>query len=128
MIAEIQTTQPAATAIEVWFQDGAEGPHARVGQKGTLTRRWAPRGSRPRAIRDHRFKSAYLFGAVCPDRDLGVAVVLSRASSGAMEIIRAEGTRAAPPGPHALALTAGPAYHIAGALTVPNNITLVRLP
>jgi len=28
MIEEIQTTQPAATAIEVWFQDGAEGPHA----------------------------------------------------------------------------------------------------
>src|ERR671920_1528267 len=85
MIEEIQTTQPAATAIEVWFQD-----EARVGQKGTLTRRWAPRGSRPRAIRDHRFKSAYLFGAVCPDRDLGVAVVLSRASSEAMDILLAE--------------------------------------
>jgi hypothetical protein len=50
MIEEIEDKQPAAMAIEVWFQDGAEGPHARVGQKGTLTRRWAPRGSRPRAI------------------------------------------------------------------------------
>ena len=68
MIEEIKDKQPAATAIEVWFQD-----EARVGQKGTLTRRWAPRGSRPRAIRDHRFKSAYLFGAVCPDRDLGAS-------------------------------------------------------
>ena len=53
MIEEIKDKQPAATAIEVWFQD-----EARVGQKGTLTRRWAPRGSRLRAIRDHRFKSA----------------------------------------------------------------------
>ena len=43
MIEEIENKQPAATAIEVWFQDGAEGPHVRVGQKGTLTRRWAPR-------------------------------------------------------------------------------------
>ena len=85
MIGDIQTARPDATAIEVWFQD-----EARVGQKGTLTRRWAPRGSRPRAIRDHRFKSAYLFGAVCPDRDLGVAVVLSRASSEAMDILLAE--------------------------------------
>src|SRR5690242_5549957 len=54
MIEEIQGKHPEATAPEVWFQD-----EARVGQKGTLTRRWAPRGSRPRAIRDHRFKSAF---------------------------------------------------------------------
>jgi hypothetical protein len=71
MIEEIQGKHPEATALEVWFQD-----EARVGQKGTLTRRWAPRGSRPRAVRDHRFKSTYLFGAVCPDA--GVAVVLPR--------------------------------------------------
>jgi hypothetical protein len=43
MIEEIQGKYPGATAIEVWFQD-----EARVGQKGTLTRRWAPRGSRSR--------------------------------------------------------------------------------
>ena len=27
---------------------------ARVGQQGTLTRVWAPCGTRPRALRDHR--------------------------------------------------------------------------
>jgi hypothetical protein len=102
--------------------------HARVGQKGTLTRRWAPCGSRPRAIRDHRFKSAYLFGAVCPDRDLGIAVVLSRASSEAMDIMLAELSQAVAPGAHAAVLIDGAGYHIAGDLTVPNNITLVRLP
>jgi hypothetical protein len=53
MIGDIQTARPDATAIEAWFQD-----EAGVGQKGTLTRRWALRGSRPRAIRDHRVKSA----------------------------------------------------------------------
>jgi DDE superfamily endonuclease len=123
MIEEIQGKHPEATALEVWFQD-----EARVGQKGTLTRRWAPRGSRPRAIRDHRFKSAYLFGAVCPDRDLGVAVVLSRASSEAMDIMLAEVSQAVAPGAHAAVLIDGAGYHIAGDLTVPNNITLVRLP
>jgi hypothetical protein len=123
MIEEIEDKQPAATAIEVWFQD-----EARVGQKGTLTRRWAPRGSRPRAIRDHRFKSAYLFGAVCPDRDTGVAVVLSRASSEAMDILLAELSQAVAPGAHAAILIDGAGYHIAGDLTIPDNITLVRLP
>jgi DDE superfamily endonuclease len=123
MIGDIQTARPDATAIEVWFQD-----EARVGQKGTLTRRWALRGSRPRAIRDHRFKSAYLFGAVCPDRDLGVAVVLSRASSEAMDIMLAELSQSVPPGAHAAVLIDGAGYHIAGDLTIPDNITLVRLP
>ena len=127
MIGDIQTARPDATAIEVWFQDG-EGPHARVGQKGTLTRRWALRGSRPRAIRDHRFKSAYLFGVVCPDRDLGVAVVLSRAASEAMDIMLAELSQAVAPGAHAAVLIDGAGYHIVGDLTIPDNITLVRLP
>jgi hypothetical protein len=121
MIGDIQTARPDATAIEVWFQD-----EARVGQKGTLTRRWALRGSRPRAIRDHRFKSAYLFGAVCPDRDLGV--VLSRASSEAMDIMLAELSQSVAPGAHAAVLIDGAGYHIAGDLTIPDNITLVRLP
>ena len=55
-----------AKPIEVWFQD-----EARIGQKGTLTRIWARIGSRPRAPRDTRYESAYLFGAVCPERAVG---------------------------------------------------------
>jgi transposase len=46
--------------IEVWFID-----EARVGQQGTLTRVWAKRGTRPRAVRDRRYTWTYLFGAVC---------------------------------------------------------------
>ena len=122
MIEEIQGKHPEATALEVWFQD-----EARVGQKGTLTRRWAARGSRPRAIRDHRFKSAYLFGAVCPTAT-GVAVVLSRASSEAMDILLAELSQAVAPDAHAAVLIDGAGYHVAADLTIPDNITLVRLP
>ena len=54
--------------IEIWFQD-----EARVGQKGMHTYVWAPRGSRPLMIRDNRHTSAYLFGAICPDRAVGAA-------------------------------------------------------
>ncbi len=48
----VTASLPATAAgkpIEVWFMD-----EARVGQQGTLTRVWAPRGTRPRALRDHR--------------------------------------------------------------------------
>ena len=50
-------------------------PNARVGQQGTLTRVWAKRGTRPRAVRDTRYEWAYLFGAVCPERATGAALV-----------------------------------------------------
>ena len=39
--------------IELWFQD-----EARIGQKNKITRRWARRGTRPRAPRDQRTKWA----------------------------------------------------------------------
>jgi len=49
--------------LEVWYQD-----EARVGQQETLTRTWAERGTRPRALRDTRYTWAYIFGAVFPAR------------------------------------------------------------
>ena len=53
--------------VEIWFQD-----EARVGQRGTVTRLWAIKGTRPRAIRQQQFAYAYIFGAICPQRDLAV--------------------------------------------------------
>lgn len=47
-------------AVEVWLQD-----EARVGQRGTVTRMWSPKGSRPRVIWQQQFEAAYVFGAVC---------------------------------------------------------------
>lgn len=67
--------------LEIWFQD-----EARVGQKGTLTRIWARIGSRPRAPRDTRYKWAYIFGAVCPQRAVAVALVLPFANCQAMNL------------------------------------------
>jgi len=66
--------------IEIWFQD-----EMRLGQKNPRTRRWARRGIRPRAIADLRTKSAYLFGAICPKRGTGAAVVMPSANTQAMQ-------------------------------------------
>jgi hypothetical protein len=41
-------------------------------------------------VRDHRFKSAYIFGTVCPARDTSVALVVSRASTEAMNLMLTE--------------------------------------
>jgi hypothetical protein len=44
----------------------------------------ARRGTRPRALADLRTQSAYLFGAICPERGAGAAVVMPHANSAAM--------------------------------------------
>jgi hypothetical protein len=60
MLEEIAQKHTDKT-IEVWFQD-----EARFGQQGTLTRVWAKRGSRPRALRQTKYEWLYVLGAVCP--------------------------------------------------------------
>jgi hypothetical protein len=60
-LAKIRARLPAGTDIELWFQD-----EARIGQKNKITRRWARRGTRPRAPHDQRTQWAYIFGAICP--------------------------------------------------------------
>jgi transposase len=59
---------PRHKPIEIWFQD-----EARIGQKNSLVRQWAKRGTRPRQPADQRYESAYLFGAICPARGTGAA-------------------------------------------------------
>src|SRR4051795_9252064 len=109
--------------VEVWFQD-----EARVGQQGTLTRVWARRGTRPRAPRDRRYAWAYLFGAVCPERAVGAALVLPYADTEATGLHLAEIGRHVAPGAHAVVVLDGAGWHAAGGLAVPENLTLLPLP
>ena len=102
------------TPIEVWWQD-----EARVGQQGTLTRIWAKRGTRPRAARDHRYTWAWLFGAVCPERGVGAAVVLPHVDLEAMNIHLAEIGRRVAEGAHAVLVLDGAGWHTSPKLRVP---------
>jgi hypothetical protein len=93
-----------------------------------LTRVWAKRGTRPRAPRDQRYEWAYIFGAVCPQRRATAALVLPIANTEAMALHLAEISRQVSPGAHAAVLCDGAGYHVANNLTVPENITLIKLP
>jgi hypothetical protein len=110
--------------IELWWQD-----EARVGQQGSLTYVWAEKGSRPRAPRDQRYEWAYLFGAVCPARGIGAALVLPEINTEAMNLHLAEISRCVAPGAHAVVNLDGAGWHkIGGKLEVPDNISLLPLP
>ncbi len=92
--------------LEIWFQD-----EARVGQQGTLTRVWAKRGTRPRAVRDTRYKWAYIFGAFCPGRATAVGLVLPFADTEAMNAHLADIARAVAPVAHAVLVLDGAGWH-----------------
>jgi len=101
---------------------------ARIGQKGTLTRLWARVGSRPRAPRDSRYEWAYIFGAVCPERATGAALVMPYANSEAMNLHLQAISPAVAPGAHAVLVLDGAGWHTSQALKPPDNITLLCLP
>jgi transposase len=100
-----------------------------VGQQGTLTRIRAERGSRPPAPRDQRREWASLFGAVCPHRDTGAALVLPFANAQAMNLHREEISSQVTQGCHAVLLLDRAGWHrTGGKLRVPDNISLLYLP
>ena len=83
----------------------------RVGQKNKLTYRWARTGSRPRAIHDQRTQSTYLFGAVCPERGTGAALVLPFCNTEAMQLHLDEIAARVTAGAHAILILDQAGWH-----------------
>jgi hypothetical protein len=65
--------------VDVWFQD-----ESRVGQQGSITRMWVPKGIRPRVVRQQQFEYAYIFGATCPAKDMALGIIMPLANTQAM--------------------------------------------
>ena len=100
----------------------------RIGQKNGLVRQWARRGTRPRQPKDQRFQNAYIFGAICPARGRGAALVMPFANTDAMQAHLNEISLAVTPGAHAAVLMDRAGWHTTGELEMPDNITLILLP
>jgi len=94
--------------VELWWQD-----EARLGQKNGLVRHWARRGTRPRQPADQRYQNAYLFGAICPARGTGAAIMMPKANTRAMQLHLNEISRAVARGAHAAVLMDRAGWHTA---------------
>ena len=86
----------------------------------------AQKGSRPRAIHDQRTQSTYLFGAVCPERGAGAALVLPCSTPRPCSSISTKSQRASPRHTPFHLDQAG--WHGAKDLKAPKNISLLPLP
>jgi transposase len=79
-------------------------------------------------VRDQRYECAYIFGAVCPARGVGAALVMPYANTPAMNAHLIEISRHVEEGAHAIVIIDGAGWHKAVALRIPDNISLLRLP
>ena len=112
------------TPVEIWFQD-----EARVGQKGGHAYIWAEVGSRPLMVRDNRHDNAYLFGAICPARGVGAALITPSANTECMNLHLIEISTQVSPGARAVVICDGAGWHQRGGmLELPDNIVLLHLP
>ena len=109
--------------MEVWFQD-----EARFGQQGTLTRVWARRGSRPRAVRQTQYDYLYVLGAVCPASGQSVGLMAPYLDTNIVNQFLAQFSKELLSGAHAVMIWDQAGFHTANALMVPANMTLIELP
>jgi hypothetical protein len=80
-------------------------------------------------VRDNRRESVYLFGAICPSRAVGAAVIMPAVSTEAMNAHLKEISTQVTRGAHALLVCDRAAWHATSkGLQVPANMTLLPLP
>ena len=89
-----------------------------MGEKGHATRQ----------PKDQRYENAYVFGAVCPSRDTGIAIIMPYANTAAMRKHIEAISRAVAPGAHGLVILDQAGWHTTRKLKVPKNLTLMSLP
>jgi NADPH-dependent ferric siderophore reductase len=75
-----------------------------------------------------RHEAAWIFGAICPERDTGVALVLPEASVPAMQALINELASQLPADRHAVLVMDRAGWHIAHKLNWPDTITPLHLP
>ena len=80
-------------------------------------------------VRDNRRESAYIFGAICPHRGVGAAMITPAANTAMMNLHLAEISTQVAEGAVAVLTCDGAGWHqTGGRLLVPKNIVLLHLP
>jgi hypothetical protein len=77
---------------------------------------------------DTRYENAYIFGAFRHTRDCAVGLILFRADIAMMQLHPNQISAALPPQVHAAMITDDARWHLAQALRIPDNITLIDIP
>ena len=107
----------------MWFSD-----QARFGQQGTITRIWALRGSRPRALRQTKYEWLYVIGAVCPRTGNSSGLLPPYINAEIMNIYLQQFSQEIAQDAHAVLIWDQAGFHKSSTLKIPQNITIIPLP
>jgi hypothetical protein len=89
---------------------------------------WAEKGTRPRALRQLQYEFSYIFGAVCPSKDMSVGLVVNEVGIDAMKIHLKMISRQIDPGKIAVVVLDRASWHKSKKLNCFPNIRLLLLP
>jgi transposase len=93
-----------------------------------LTHVWAPRGSRPRAIKQNEYDWIYLYGAVNPRTGDSVALLAPTVNTFVMNQHLRMISEHVGPNVHVVLVLDQAGWHVSKGLCIPENITLLPLP
>lgn len=101
---------------------------ARFGQKGTITKVWAEKGSRPPVVKQTRYEWAYLYAAVDPATGESSALVAHHVNTETMNAFLAIVSKELAADEHVVMVMDRAGWHVSKRLQVPENITILHLP
>ena len=101
---------------------------ARFGQQGTTTRVWAPRGSRPTAVKQTRYEWVYMYAAIEPATGDSVALQAPHVNTATMSVFLKMLSDELGPRDHAVLIMDQAGWHKAKKLVVPDEVTILYLP
>ena len=121
-LAKVRDEHPDRRLL-IFHQD-----EARFGQQGTLTRVWAPKGSRPPAVKQTEYDYLWVVGAVCAETGQAEAILAPNLNTDVMNAFLREFADALAADVHAVLIWDGAGFHRSGKLQVPPNVSLIELP
>lgn len=93
-----------------------------------MTRVWAGRGTRPAAPKQTAYGNLHVLTAACPATGRAEGLISPVLNAGVVQVFLDQLAATIPRGTHVVLVWDGAGYHVAKALRVPANLTLVGLP
>lgn len=111
------------SCLDIWVQD-----ESRIDQQGSLTRIWAPKGTRPRKVKQGQFIYSYIYGASCPNTGDSFGLILPATNTDCMQTYLDALSEHIQKGRHVALIVDNAGWHTSKRLKIPKNITLIPLP
>jgi transposase len=121
-LVQLQAQHPGKRILR-FYED-----EARFGQHGTITRVWAKAGTRPQSIQQLQYEYLYVFSAVCPETGQASGLITPQINTDTMNVFLEQFSKELPDDAHAAMILDQAGWHMAKALKVPANVTLIHLP